>query len=162
MKVLSRVQDPSEVVHVGQNVQVMILKVDDVDGRLKISLSIKQAGDEGDPWMKVPQNFPVGSVHKGVIEKKEVFGYFVQIAPGITGLLPKSKFRDSVDFQKIDLKKKGDSIEVQVDEILFEQKRISLGLATEAEDLSWKSHSAKTGFSNSGLGNLADLLKKKE
>ena len=157
----SRVSDPSEVVAVGQSVSVMILKVEDLDGRLKISLSIKQAGDEGDPWMKVPQNFPVGSVHKGTVEKKEVFGYFIQIAPGITGLLPKSKFRDSVDFQKIDMKKKGDTIEVQVDEILFEQKRISLGLATEAEDLSWKTHSAKTGFSNSGLGNLADLLKKK-
>ncbi len=157
----SRVADPSEVVSVGQTVSVMVLKIDDVDGRLKISLSIKQAGGDGDPWMKVPQNFPVGSVHKGSIEKKEVFGYFVQIAPGITGLLPKSKFRDSVDYQKIDMMKKGETIDVQVDEILFEQKRISLGLAGEAEDLSWKTHSAKSGFTNSGLGNLADMLKKK-
>ncbi len=157
----SRVADPSEVVSVGQKVSVMILKMDDVDGRLKISLSIKQAGGDGDPWMTVPQNFPVGSIHKGTIEKKEVYGFFVQIAPGITGLLPKSKFRDSVEFQKIDMKKKGELIDVQVDEILFEQKRISLGLPTEAEDLSWKAHNAKSGFSNSGLGNLADLLKKK-
>ena len=157
----SRVADPSEVVSSGQKVSVMILKIDDVDGRLKISLSIKQAGGDGDPWMKVPQNFPVGSIHKGTIEKKEVYGFFVQIAPGITGLLPKSKFRDSVEFQKIDMKKKGELIDVQVDEILFEQKRISLGLPTEAEDLSWKTHNAKSGFSNSGLGNLGDLLKKK-
>ena len=69
----SRLQDPSEVVSVGQTVSVMLLKVDDVDGRLKISLSIKQAGGEGDPWMKVPQNFPLGSIHKGVIEKKELY-----------------------------------------------------------------------------------------
>ncbi|OFZ29304.1 MAG: 30S ribosomal protein S1 [Bdellovibrionales bacterium RIFCSPHIGHO2_01_FULL_40_29] len=157
----SRLQDPSEAVSVGQTVSVMILKVDDVDGRLKISLSIKQAGGEGDPWMKVPQNFPVGSIHKGTVEKKEQYGLFVNIAPGVTGLLPKSKWRDSVDAQGYEMKKKGDVISVQIDEILFEQKRISLGLPTEAEDLSWKSHNAKSGFTNSGLGNLADLLKKK-
>ena len=139
----------------------MVLKMDDTDGRLKISLSIKQAGGEGDPWMKVPQNFPVGSMHKGTVEKKELFGFFVQIAPGVTGLLPKSKFRDSVDFQKIDMMKKGEIINVQIDEILFEQKRISLGLPTEAEDLSWKAHNAKSGFSNSGLGNLGAMLNKK-
>lgn len=156
----SRVQDPSEIVSVGQSVSVMILKIDDIDGRLKISLSIKQADGEGDPWMKVPQNFPVGSVHKGIIEKKEVYGYFIQIAPGITGLLPRSKFRDSVEFQKIDMKKKGEILDVQVDEILFEQKKISLGLPSEVEDPSWKNHSVKSGFSNSGLGHLADMLKK--
>ena len=156
----SRVQEPREIVSVGQSVSVMILKIDDIDGRLKISLSIKQAGGEGDPWMKVPQNFPIGSVHKGIIEKKEVYGYFIQIAPGITGLLPRSKFRDSVEFQKIDMKKKGEILDVQVDEILFEQKKISLGLPSEVEDPSWKNHSVKSGFSNSGLGHLADMLKK--
>lgn len=157
----SRVQDPSEIVSVGQTVSVSVLKIEDVDGRLKISLSIKQAGGDGDPWLQVPQNFPVGSVHKGTIEKKEIYGFFVQISPGVTGLLPKSKMRDSVDFQKIDMAKRGDVISVQIDEILFEQKRISLGLPTEIEDQSWKSHSAKSGFTNSGLGNLADMLKKK-
>lgn len=157
----SRLQDPSEAVSVGQSVSVMVLKVDDVDGRLKISLSIKQAGGEGDPWMKVPQNFPVGTIVKGTVEKKELFGLFINIAPGITGLLPKSKYRDSVDFQTLEMKKKGEIISVQIDEILFEQKRISLGLPTEADDISWKAHNAKSGFSNSGLGNLADLLKKK-
>ena len=157
----SRLADPSEVVSVGQTVSVMVLKADDVDGRLKISLSIKQAGGDGDPWMKVPQNFPVGAVVQGTIEKKELFGFFVNISAGVTGLLPKSKYRDSVDFQTLEMKKKGDKITVQIDEILFEQKRISLGLPTEAEDLSWKTHSAKSGFTNSGLGNLADMLKKK-
>ncbi len=157
----SRLQDPSEAVSVGQSVSVMVLKVDDVDGRLKISLSIKQAGGEGDPWMKVPQNFPVGTIVKGTVEKKELFGLFINIAPGVTGLLPKSKYRDSIDFQALEMKKKGEIISVQIDEILFEQKRISLGLPTEAEDLSWKTHNAKSGFSNSGLGNLADMLKKK-
>lgn len=158
----SRLQDPSEAVSVGQTVSVKLLKMDDVDGRLKISLSIKQAGGEGDPWMQVPANFPVGSVHKGTIEKKEQYGFFVNIAPGVTGLLPKSKLRDSVDAQSFENKKKGDVINVQIDEILFEQKRISLGLPKEMEDTSWKSvDTKKSGFTNTGLGNLASMLNKK-
>ncbi|MFZ3229482.1 MAG: S1 RNA-binding domain-containing protein [Pseudobdellovibrio sp.] len=162
----SRIQDPSEVVAVGQTVSVKLLKLEEVDGRLKISLSIKQGGGENDPWMTVPANFPIGSVHKGTVEKKEVFGLFVQIAPGVTGLLPKSKWRDSLDAQSFEMKKKGDVIQVKIDEILFEQKRISLGLNEEAEDTSWKSHGdvagvKKTGFTNTSLGSLANLLNKK-
>ena len=50
----SRVQDPTEIVQTGQSVSVKLLKAEEMDGRLKISLSLKQAGGEGDPWMKVP------------------------------------------------------------------------------------------------------------
>jgi len=161
----SRIQDPSEVVSVGQKVTVKLLKVEDVDGRLKISLSIKQGGGEADPWNTVPANFPVGSVHKGTVEKKEAFGLFIRIAPGVVGLLPKSKTRDSMDAQSFDNKKKGDALMVQIDEILFEQKKISLGLPKEVEDMSWKSHEStsakKTGF-NTGLGNLASMLNQKK
>lgn len=159
----SRLQDPSEVLRIGQTVSVKLLKSEEVDGRLKISFSIKQAGGEGDPWMQVPQNFPIGSIHKGTVEKKEVYGLFVNIAPGVTGLLPKSKWRDSVDFQKFEMKKKGDSIEVQIDEVLFEQKKISLGVPSEADDQSWKAVSAtKSGFANSGLSGLGSLVNKKK
>ncbi|AGH95276.1 S1 RNA-binding domain-containing protein [Pseudobdellovibrio exovorus] len=157
----SRISDPSEVLHVGQNVTTKLLRSEEVDGRLKISLSIKQAGGEGDPWMQVPERFPLKSTHKGQVEKKEVYGLFVNLAPGITGLLPKSKWRDSVDHQMYETRKKGDSIEVQVDEILFEQRKISLGIPAEFDDQTWKSVTVKTGFSNSGLSGLADLVKKK-
>jgi small subunit ribosomal protein S1 len=157
----SRLQDPSEAVSVGQQVSVKLLKSEEVDGRLKVSLSIKQAGGEADPWTLVTQNFPIGSVHKGKFEKKELYGVFVNIAPGVTGLLPKSKYRDSLEAQNIEKMKRGDSILVQIDEVLFEQKRISLGVPTEVEDQSWKSAvQSKSGFSN-GLGNLATLLNKK-
>ncbi|MBC7467443.1 MAG: S1 RNA-binding domain-containing protein [Bdellovibrio sp.] len=164
----SRLQDPSEALSVGQKVTVKLLKIEDVNDRLKISLSIKQGGGESDPWLTVPANFPVGSVHKGTVEKKEAFGLFVNIAPGVTGLLPKSKTRDSMDAHGFDNKKRGDIINVQIDEILFEQKRISLGLPQEAEDNSWKSNesmnsssSKKTTGFNTGLGNLASMLNKK-
>lgn len=157
----SRLQDPSEVLSVGQTVTVKLLKSEEVDGRLKVSLSIKQAGGEGDPWMQVQEKFPLKSTHKGTVEKKETYGLFVNIAPGITGLLPKSKWRDSVDHQMYETRKKGDSLQVQIDEILFEQKRISLGVPAEYDDQTWKSVTTKSGFANSGLGGLADLMKKK-
>lgn len=157
----SRLADPNEVLHVGQSVSVKLLKSEEVDGRLKVSLSIKQAGGEGDPWLMVPQNFPVKSVHKGTIEKKEAYGLFVNIAPGVTGLLPKSKWRDSVDHQMYETRKKGDSIQVQIDEILMDQKRISLGIPVEADDQTWTSVNTKSGFANSSLSGLADLMKKK-
>lgn len=157
----SRLGDPSEVLSVGQTVSVKLLKSEEVDGRLKVSLSIKQAGGEADPWTLVSHKFPIGTAHKGIVEKKETYGLFVNIAPGVTGLLPKSKWRDSVDHQMYETKKKGDSLQVQIDEILMDQKKISLGLPTEAEDVSWKSANTKSGFSNSSLSGLADLMKKK-
>ena len=157
----SRLQDPSEAVSVGQSVSVKLLKAEEVDGKLKISLSIKQAGGEGDPWQKVPMNFPIGTSHPGTVEKKEVYGLFVNLAPGITGLLPKSKWRDSTEAQTYEMKKRGDQVQVQIDEILFDQKRISLGLAIEVDDQAWKAvTNIKSGFSNS-MGGLVDILKRK-
>ncbi|WP_347356515.1 S1 RNA-binding domain-containing protein [Bdellovibrio sp.] len=151
----SRVHDPKEVVMAGQPVTVKLLKMEEIDGRLKISLSLKQADGAGNPWMTVPQKFPVGTVVQGKVEKKETYGLFVNIAPGVTGLLPRSKWRDSVEAAQYENKKRGDDVTVQVDQILFEEKKISLGLPGEAEDMSWKSHSTAA----SGLGAMADALK---
>lgn len=150
----SRVNDPHEVVSLGQQVSVKLIKTEEVDGKLKISLSLKQADGEGNPWMSVPQKFPVGTIVQGKVEKKETYGLFVNLAPGITGLLPKSKWRDSVEGSQYENKKRGDDVTVQVDQILFEEKKISLGLPREAEDTSWKSHTSTGGF-----GSLGDALK---
>lgn len=158
----SRLADPSEVLSLGQKVQVMILDLVELDGKLKISLSIKKAGGEGDPWLTVPEKFPVGSLHNGTVEKKEQYGLFVNIAAGVTGLLPRSKWRDHIDAQTFENKKKGDKIQVRIDEILFEQKKISMGLATAAEDESWRDMATqKSGFSNNKMSALGDLFKKK-
>lgn len=150
----SRVNDPHEVVSVGQTHTVKLLKTEEIDGKLKISLSLKQADGEGNPWLSVPQKFPVGTVVKGKVEKKEAYGLFVNIAPGVTGLLPKSKWRDSVDASQFENKKRGDEVTVQVDQILFEEKKISLGLPQEQEDNSWRAHTTTSGF-----GSLGDALK---
>lgn len=152
----SRITDPSEVVSPGQSISVKLLKVEEIDGKLKISLSLKQADGEGNPWNSVPSRFPVGTVVMGKVEKKEVYGMFINIAPGVTGLLPKAKWRDSVEASQYENKKKGDEFHVQIDQIMFEDKKISLGIPGEGEDNSWKTH---TGTQASGLGALADAFK---
>lgn len=147
-----RLKHASEGVNVGDPVQVKILKIEEQeDARLRISLSIKQAGGVGDPWMQVPVNFPVGTIVDGTVDKKENFGLFVVLTPGINGLLPRSKWRDAVDSATYENKKKGDPIKVRIDEILFEQRKIALGLPTEAEDNSWRDHQKAAG----GFGALA-------
>lgn len=147
-----RLKHASEGVNVGDPVQVKILKIEEQeDARLRISLSIKQAGGVGDPWMQVPVNFPVGTIVDGTVDKKENFGLFVVLTPGINGLLPRSKWRDAVDGATYENKKKGDPIKVRIDEILFEQRKIALGLPTEAEDNSWRDHQKAAG----GFGALA-------
>ena len=146
-----RLKHASEGVRTGDPVQVKILKIEEEDSRLRISLSIKQAGGVGDPWMQVPQSFPVGTIVDATVDKKENFGLFVVITPGINGLLPRSKWRDSAEAASYENKKKGDPIKVRIDEIKFEERKISLGLPVDADDESWRSHQNKSG----GMGALA-------
>jgi small subunit ribosomal protein S1 len=155
----SRVAHPSEMLSIGMPVRVKILKMEDEGGRLRISLSLKEGGGESDPWMLVSAKYPVGTVVEGTVVKKESFGLFVSLAPGLQGLLPRSKWRDAGEPATYENKKKGDSIRVRVDEVRTEERRISLGLPGEDGDESWREHSApaKSGFGT--FGDLGDLLK---
>jgi small subunit ribosomal protein S1 len=120
-----------------------------------MSFSLKQGGGESDPWTAVLQNYPVGRVLEGTVEKKETYGLFVNLGPAVTGLLPRSKWRDSTEGAQYENKKRGDKIQVQVDEIRQDERKISLGLPGEKGDDSWKEHAA----SKSGFGTFGDLLK---
>ncbi len=146
----TRLKSAADGVSLGTTVQVKILKMDEVDGRLKISLSIKQGGELMDPWNLVPQQYPVGAVIDGIVDKKEAYGLFVVITQGINGLLPKSKWRDAEDSKMYENLKKGDAVKVRVDEIKFEERKISLGLPTAAEDNSWQMHPSQQ--TTGGLG----------
>ncbi len=172
----SRVGDPHEVLQVGQEIQVKILKIEslpDAEGRLKISLSLKQAGaepaelrpadggpgrlDSTDPWSAAAQKFPVGTVVTGSIQRKEAYGIFVQLADGLVGLLPKSKAKEDPKFPFEKLKIK-DPVTVQVDEVRLQERRISLGLPKEEGERDWKSF-AGSSSAGSSFGTLADQFK---
>ena len=143
-----------DVVHTGMKVSVKLLKIEELDGRLRMSFSLKQGGGESDPWLSVVQNYPTGKIFEGLVEKKEPYGLFVNIGPGVTGLLPKSKWRDSAEITQYENKKKGDKVSVQIDELRADERKISLGLPGELHDDSWKSHASDSKF-----GTLGDLLK---
>lgn len=134
MSYLKRVINPADVVKAGETVSVMIREVD-AKGR-RISLSIRDA--LGDPWLEVPDKFSVGQVIIGILEKKEKFGYFVSLAPGITGLLPKSKFSGSEKSGLIEQLKAGDPIAVTVEEIHPLDRKITLAPGDAKEEGAWK------------------------
>jgi small subunit ribosomal protein S1 len=136
MSYLKRVIHPEDEVTPGETISVLIKDLD-LGGR-RISLSIRDA--LGDPWEDVAEKFQVGRVIPGVLEKKENFGYFVTLAPGITGLLPKSKFKESVNPASIEHVKVGDTIAVAVSEINLGDRKITLapGDADTAEAGAWK------------------------
>ena len=152
----SRVADPSEVVKVGQKILVKILKTENKDGRLRISLSLKDAGL--DPWSLVAQKYPVGAIVPGKIERREVYGLFVQLEEGITGLLPKSKAMEAPEFG-FDKLKPGDSVVVQIGELKLQERRISLGVPQDPNRDDWKGYVAQPVSSSGSFGTLGDQLK---
>lgn len=153
-----RVQNPAEVVRTGQSVEVILMRVSEEGDRLRVSLSLKQAGGEGDPWLKVPDTYPVGTVVDGTVERRENYGLFVNLAPGITGLLPRSKWRDHSDSQGFENKKRGDTLKVMVSEINFEDHKLTLAPPGDQDDGAWRTHASAGKTKAGGMGTFADLF----
>ncbi len=137
----SRVADPAEVLTVGSQVQVKILKIEtDERGRPRIGLSIKQAGVQ--PWDTLSQNEGVkeGQVVTGKVTKCMKFGAFVEIAPGIEGLVPLGEMSYTKRVMTSDeLFKEGDKIEVMIKEINPETQKILLSFKDAGAGDPWTS-----------------------
>jgi len=153
MSYVKRIIKPDDVVKPGETVSVLVKDLD-LKGR-RISLSIRDA--EGDPWLEVSDKFRVGQVVTGTLEKKEKFGYFISLAPGITGLLPKSKISASEKPAAIEGLKVGDQLTVTVEAIRLPERKISLapGDATDAD--AWKNFAPAAP--HEPVGDLAEKLR---
>jgi small subunit ribosomal protein S1 len=128
-----RVNDPHEVVSLGQEVQAKILKFEDLDAKLKIALSLKQAQPE--PWERLPQELKPGTVVDGKVTRCMKFGAFVELAPGLEGLIPMSEMSYTKRVVRSDeLVKEGERISVMVKEVNPETRRISLSLKDAGAD----------------------------
>lgn len=152
MSYVKRVLRPEDEVRPGESVFVMIKEID--PAKKRISLSIKDA--KGDPWADVTDKFTVGQTFSGRIEKKEAFGYFISLEPGITGLLPVSKIKGSENASEIERLKAGDSLAVVIDAIMPDQRKISLGTADGKVEEDWRQFS---GDKPASLGSLGEKLK---
>jgi small subunit ribosomal protein S1 len=120
-----RVRHPSEVVQVGQELQAKVLKFDAEKNR--VSLGIKQLGD--DPWMGVSRRYPQGTRLFGKVTNIADYGAFVEIEPGIEGLVHVSEMDwTNKNVSPAKVVSLGDEVEVMVLEIDEEKRRISLGM----------------------------------
>lgn len=129
--VWGRITRPSEAVSQGQEIEVQILKFD--KEKMRISLGRKQLLP--DPWATVPERFPVGSRLHGKIMGVTDYGAFVQIEPGVEGLVHVSEMSWSKRAKHPSkLVNPGDDVEVVVLELNSEQRRISLGLKQTQPD----------------------------
>jgi small subunit ribosomal protein S1 len=118
----SRVNHPSEVLHVGQEVEVQVLSVD--KEKKKIALSIKRA--EVDPWTTVEQRYTPGQVVTGVITKIAPFGAFARIEDGIEGLIHLSELTPGMDPKQV--LHEGVPLQLRILRIDAERRRLGLSL----------------------------------
>src|SRR5579885_2315777 len=124
----SRVNHPSEVLKVGQEVEVQVLSVD--KEKKKIALSIKRA--EVDPWTTVEQRYTPGQVVTGVVTKIAPFGAFARIEDGIEGLIHQSELTPGMD-PKTSLHE-GQQLQLRILRIEAERRRLGLSLR-QAEEM---------------------------
>ena len=120
-----RVKHPSEVVTVGQEVTVKVLKFD--KEKTRVSLGLKQLGQ--DPWVAIAQNHPVNSKLTGKVTNLTDYGCFVEILDGVEGLVHVSEMDwTNKNIHPSKVVSVGDVVEVMVLEVDEERRRISLGL----------------------------------
>ena len=120
-----RVKHPSEIVNVGDEIPVKVLKFD--RERTRVSLGMKQLGE--DPWVAIANRFPEGSKLTGRVTNLTDYGCFVEIQEGVEGLVHVSEMDwTNKNIHPSKVVNLGDSVEVKVLEIDEERRRISLGL----------------------------------
>ena len=154
--VWGRVQHPSSVAKAGDEIQVQILKFD--KQKQRISLGRKQLLP--DPWATVPDRFPTGARVRGKVVGVTDYGAFVQIEPGVEGLVHVSEMTWSKHVKHPSkIVKVGDEVEVAVLEVKTDQRRISLGLKQTLPD-PWGAAAEKYPVGtivNGRIRNLADF-----
>ena len=127
----SRVNKPEDVLSQGQEIRVRILKID--PETKKISLGLKQL--EAEPWTKVPEKYAVGQRVAGAVTRMTDFGAFIEIEPGVEGLIHVSEMAWNKKVRHpSDLLKQGERVDAVVLAIKPEERRISLGLKQTLAD----------------------------
>ena len=155
---------PADVLAVGQTITVAVTRVearDDPKRPLQVSFSLKAL--ERDPWQDVVASLSVGAVLKGRVTRAGAFGAFVEIAPGVEGLVHVSELGGGRPVRNArEAVKPGDTVDVTVLAIDPEKRRLSLALGAREDTVDDEGRAAATraaGASGGGLGTLGDLLK---
>jgi small subunit ribosomal protein S1 len=129
----SHVNHPSEVLEIGQNVKVKVLDID--RDRQRISLGLKQT--QSDPWQQVVEAYNEGDVVQGKVTKVVTFGAFVEILPGVEGLVHISELAQHHVENPREIVSQGDVVNVKIIEVDADRRRLSLSLkrVDESDDV---------------------------
>ncbi|MEE9225131.1 MAG: 30S ribosomal protein S1 [Bacteroidota bacterium] len=150
------IKHPSQVVSMGQMVDVIILSLDKENK--KISLGMKQL--EPDPWMTLLQKYPVGSKHTGTVRNLTNFGVFAELEQGVDGLVHISDLSWTKKIRHPgEIVKKGDQIDVVILSIDVGQRRISLG-HKQIRDNPWDSFSEAYKVGTETGGKIVRIIEK--
>jgi small subunit ribosomal protein S1 len=150
----ARVARPEDVLSVGQPVEVKILKID--SETKKISLGLKQL--QAEPWQAVPGRYAAGQRVSGVVTRVTDFGAFVEIEPGIEGLIHVSEMSWGKKVRiASDIVKPGERVDAVILNIHPEQRRISLGLKQTLTD-PWTEVAAKFPVGSQVSGPVTKLM----
>jgi small subunit ribosomal protein S1 len=120
----SHVNHPSEVLEIGQTVEVKVLDID--RDRQRISLGLKQT--QSDPWQQVIEHYHEGDVVEGRVTKVVTFGAFVEILPGVEGLVHISELAQHHVENPREVVSQGQPVNVKIIEVDGERRRLSLSL----------------------------------
>ena len=148
-----RVRHPSEVVNVGDELDVRVLKFD--RERNRVSLGLKQLGD--DPWVNIARRYPSGTRLFGKVSNVTDYGCFVELEPGVEGLVHVSEMDwTNKNVNPAKMVQVGDEVEVMVLDVDEERRRISLGIKqTQANP--WEAFAATFKKGDKVKGNIKSI-----
>jgi small subunit ribosomal protein S1 len=125
-----RVEQPSEVLEQGQKVKVKVLSVDADTQRISLSIKAAQPG----PWENVAGELKAGDIREGVVKRLVTFGAFVEILPGVEGLVHVSQIANRHVKNPSEVLEMGQEVKVKVLEVHVAEKRISLSIKEALEE----------------------------
>lgn len=142
------IDHPSEVVSEGDQVKVQVLKLDPQNDRISLSLKATQPG----PWQKLGSELQVGSIVTGKVQRITNFGAFVEVAPGIEGLVHISQVAHRHIATPHEVLKEGQEVQVKILDINPSDKRISLSIKDTEEAPAGSEKQEKPRFDSSNRG----------
>lgn len=148
-----RIAHPQDVLSPGEEIYVMVKQLD--LGQRRIGLSLKDA--IGDPWADVGTKYSQGQEIEGHMARKENFGLFIELEPGITGLLPRSKMAEHPDAAALERLKPGDAVTVRIDTIRPQERKMSLAPGGGETGGDWQAFSSET---SAPMSDLAEKLQR--
>jgi small subunit ribosomal protein S1 len=148
-----RIRHPSEMVTVGEDIEVVILGIDAEKGR--VALGLKQKEDN--PWEKIEKRFPIGTRVKGKIVNLVSYGAFIEIEPGIEGLIHVSEMSWTKNVtDPSEIVRVGDEVEAVILSIQKTEGKISLGLK-QTEHNPWEDVDEKYPIGSSVVAEIRNL-----